>query len=131
MMNWLHKLMYGRYGLDQLGIFSMLLLLILNMIATMGRWEFLSILTSVLMVFVIWRILSRNITKRSAENQMFLQMSAPVCKWFREKAATIRDSKTHKHFRCPHCGQKIRVPKGRGKIQITCPKCKQSFVKKS
>ena len=123
--------MYGRYGMDQLGFCSMIFLLFLNVVASLGRFEFLAMLVSLLMLVVLWRAFSRNIPKRTAENQMFLRYAEPCRKWLVSQFASCKDRKTHCHFRCPHCGQKIRVPKGRGKIQITCPKCQQSFVKKS
>lgn len=130
-MNWLQKMMYGRYGMDQLGLFSVCFLLIFNMISTLFRWKFFASLTTILMLLVIFRMFSKNIARRRQENQVFLNMSAPIRQWFVSKMGRMQDSKTHKHFRCPHCGQKIRVPKGRGKIQITCPNCKESFIKKS
>lgn len=74
---------------------------------------------------------SRNISRRYAENQKFMQVFSPVQNMIVSKISGARDLKTHRHFRCPSCKQKIRVPRGRGKIQITCPKCGQEFIKKS
>ena len=96
--------MYGRYGTDRLGLFMLIVVLLLDIIFTFTGWDVLYILAFVLAAICVWRIFSRNISQRYAEN--------------------------HRHLRCPSCGQKIRVPKGRGKIQITCPKCRHEFVKK-
>lgn len=80
--------------------------------------------------FALFCMFSRNIYKRQAENQKFLQISAPVIKWFRTKSARAKDS-AHKYYACPKCKQTCRVPSGKGKIQITCPKCGEKFIKKT
>lgn len=130
-MNWIAKMMYGRYGTDQLGFVTLFLVLILNIIFTFTGWDILYVLGIMLTVVCIWRIFSRNISRRYAENQKFLQMTAPVRNAAIRWIAQMRDLKTHRHYRCPECRQKIRVPKGKGKIQITCPKCHHEFVKKT
>ena len=130
-MNWIAKMMYGRYGTDQLGFVTLFLVLILNIVFTFTGWDILYVLGIMLTVVCIWRIFSRNISRRYAENQKFLQMTAPVRNAAIRWIAQMRDLKTHRHYRCPECRQKIRVPKGKGKIQITCPKCHHEFVKKT
>lgn len=130
-MNWLARMMYGRYGTDQLGFFTLLLMLILNMVFAFTEWDALYILSFALAILSIFRIFSKNVSKRYEENQKFLQMTAPVRSFFSAKTAGLLDLRTHRHFRCPQCKQKIRVPRGKGNIQITCPKCRHEFVKKS
>lgn len=130
-MNWLARMMYGRYGIDQLGTFALIILLILNILFTLTGWYAVYLVALVLSVWCIWRIFSRNIPRRYAENQKFLQMTAPVRRLFASKLSGLMDLRTHRHFRCPNCKQKIRVPRGKGKIQITCPKCRHEFVKKA
>lgn len=130
-MQWLTKLMYGRYGTDALGFFMLILVLILDVIFTFTGWDILYLFSFLLAVWCIWRIFSRNISRRYAENQKFMQVFSPVQNMIVSKISSARDLKTHRHFRCPSCKQKIRVPRGRGKIQITCPKCGQEFIKKS
>lgn len=130
-MQWLTKLMYGRYGADALGFFMLILVLILDVIFTFTGWDILYLFSFLLAVWCIWRIFSRNISRRYAENQKFMQVFSPVQNMIVSKISRARDLKTHRHFRCPSCKQKIRVPRGRGKIQITCPKCGQEFIKKS
>ena len=108
-----------------------LLMLILNMVFAFTGWDALYILSFALAILSIFRIFSKNVSKRYEENQKFLQMTEPVRSFFSAKTAGLLDLRTHRHFRCPQCKQKIRVPRGKGNIQITCPKCRHEFVKKS
>ena len=108
-MNWLARMMYGRYGTDQLGFFTLLLMLILNMVFAFTGWDALYILSFALAILSIFRIFSKNVSKRYEENQKFLQMTAPVRSFFSAKTAGLLDLRTHRHFRCPQCKQKIRV----------------------
>lgn len=112
-------------------LFMLILVLILDVIFTFTGWDILYLFSFLLAVWCIWRIFSRNISRRYAENQKFMQVFSPVQNMIVSKISGARDLKTHRHFRCPSCKQKIRVPRGRGKIQITCPKCGQEFIKKS
>ena len=117
-MNWLTKLMYGRYGTDRLGLFMLIVVLLLDIIFTFTGWDVLYILAFVLAAICVWRIFSRNISRRYAENQKFMQLTDPIVRAISSKISGLKDLRTHRHLRCPSCGQKIRVPKGRGKIQI-------------
>ncbi len=76
-----------------------------------------------LLIYSYFRMFSRNIPKRYEENRKFQKKFQ-----FLSRAAGDR---THRYYRCPSCGQTIRVPKGKGKIEITCPKCHKTFVKRS
>ncbi len=130
-MNFLRRFMYGRYGMDQLStalIFGALLFMILS---SLFGSQILNTISLALLVYSYFRILSRNTTKRYAENTKFLQLVNPLQKWFKQKKARIKGMKTHRYFKCPSCKQDLRVPKGKGKITITCPKCKTEFSAKS
>ena len=91
----------------------------------------LSILSFLVALAMILRMLSKNIAARQKENQKFLEVTAPVQKQIRKYTRRIRDSKTHKYFTCPGCHRELRVPRGRGNIQITCPHCYKQFNAKS
>jgi len=123
--------MSGRYGPDQLNMALIVLGLILGIAADIAQTAFLSMLSYIVLVYVIFRFLSRNIAKRRRENDRFLRYWWPV----RQKLKLQRDKfklrKTYKFFTCPSCKETLRLPKGKGKIQITCPKCGERFVKKT
>ena len=129
--------MQGRYGVDDLSRFTMgvaLVLIILAMFAnifsrTVGST--LDILGVAAIVYTYIRIFSRNIQQRYAENQKFLQMTSKFRFRFNKEMDLMLQRKTPHIYSCPGCGQKIRIPKGKGKIEIECPKCHTKFVKRS
>ncbi len=122
--------MAGRYGMDQLNQFLSIISLIL-VILSIFLSNLLFIIGLALMIYTYFRMFSRNISKRSAENQKFLNLKYSLATK-RERSIRHREQKKiYRFFRCPSCKQKVRVPKGRGKICITCPKCKMEFYKKS
>lgn len=132
-MNWLRKFMYGRYGVDELSTallgFSLVLMIILGLLPRSLR--VLSIIAYIPLIFYIFRTFSKNIFKRQQEYYKYLSFKNTSISKLRKYKSRIQDSKTHKYFKCPNCGQELRVPRGNGKITITCPKCKTSFKGKS
>ena len=130
-MNWLRRMMMGRYGVDQLSLALLILNILLSFLSYIPHCAFLSWLELPVTVFFLYRIFSRNITKRYHENQVFLRYWTPVKQKLLGLRDRFRDRKTHRYYRCPTCKQALRVPKGRGKIRITCPKCHTQFVKKT
>ena len=130
MFGWFQRLMYGRYGSDFLNLFLLVVAIVFSIIIRFTPVWYLGYLSYIPIGFALFRMFSRNIYKRQAENQKFLQISAPVIKWFRTKSARAKDS-AHKYYACPKCKQTCRVPSGKGKIQITCPKCGEKFIKKT
>ena len=128
--NALQRFMYGRYGSDQLNVFliaSYLVLLLLSGLPGLGLLETVSL---VLMVWTLFRMLSRNCAARRAENAKFLKLAGPVIRWWRLRRTSLRD-KEHRYFKCPKCGQHLRVPKGKGTITVHCRGCGASFQEKS
>lgn len=123
--------MQGRYGLDTLGNFLLWTGMILIIINLFARNIFLELLIWILVIYTYIRILSRNYEKRNAENTWFLDHTQGLRDRYRRLMAHARIRKTHHIYTCPGCGQKIKVPKGKGKIVITCPKCRIEFTKKS
>ncbi len=130
------RFMQGRYGVDSLSKFTMGFALVSVILSVFtGRNRNLAALLDFLglaaIVYTYFRIFSRNIPKRYAENQKFLGMTAGIHNRFTREKNLMSQRKTHHIYTCPGCGQKIRIPKGKGKIEIVCPKCQTKFVKRS
>lgn len=129
-MNWLRNFMMGRYGADQLSFAIIIFYFALSLTAQLCGWLWLSLVSLVLLVILILRMFSRNVTARGKENAVFLRAWRPVQNWFRTQKKRLSD-RTHRYFHCPSCSAMLRVPKGKGKISITCPKCGKDFVRKT
>ncbi len=127
----LTRFMYGRYGLDAFGKCTLIAAIVLTVLSSILRVEFLNILSWVLLIYTYFRIFSRNTYKRYAENQLYLSKTYKVRNWIAKQKRLIQQKKTHHIYKCPTCKQKIRIPKGKGKIEIRCPKCYTTFIKKS
>ncbi len=128
------QFMYGRRGTDEFARF----LLIVTLVFIVLSWFFrgviqslFSLLTIASLVYCYYRILSRDIYKRQKENAWYLQKKAAVQKWFRSLKDRWTQRKEYKFFRCPSCRSLLRVPKGKGKILLTCRKCGNRFERKS
>ena len=129
------RFMYGRNGADQLGMATLVVGIVLDIVSmfmrTVAARRILGIVTAVLLFVLLFRMFSRNLQKRRAENAWFLQkIFYPVQRTFNGKKQRIQD-KEHKYFTCPNCRTVCRVPKGKGKIVITCPKCRAEIKGKS
>ena len=121
---WIQRFMMGRYGTDKLNMAILIAGVALCVVSLFfGRLPgvalLLTTLSYVLMIWAIFRTFSRNTYKRYRENRRYLM--------FLER---IKD-KEHRHFDCPKCRQPVRVPRGKGKIAITCPKCREKFIRKT
>ena len=120
---WLRWFMAGRYGTDKLNIALLVAALVLCVLPILIRLPLLNLILALgsygLTGYAIFRCFSRNTYKRYEENRRYLR--------FVER---IKD-RQHKYFNCPRCRQSVRVPRGKGKIAITCPKCKERFIRKS
>ena len=104
------RFMIGRYGVDELGKYSLYLLIVL---------------------LLYFRMFSKNYAQRRKENDLFLKYKNQVVRFFNKEKRMMQDRVKFHIYTCPSCGQKIRIPRGKGKIAITCPKCKNEFIKKS
>lgn len=134
MRNWLQKVMAGRYGVDEFNRFlntTALIALVLSVIfggvLSLVFW----LLAIVSLIFSYIRMFSRNTYKRRAENSAYLTMRYNLTRKLTGLKQRLQQKKYYRFYKCPKCGITTRVPKGKGKIRITCPKCGESFVRKS
>lgn len=127
----LARFMYGRYGMDQLSKLIMYICFAVLIITLFVHNAILYYIALIGVIYTYFRALSRNISRRHAENQAYLKVYYKVTGKLNNVRLRIKDRKTHKIFKCPSCSQKIRVPRGKGKISIKCPKCRIEFTKKS
>lgn len=136
--NWFRSLgskmqsfMYGRYGYDELSQFlskTALLCVIVGLFAYPG---FFCGLAMALYLVTMFRMYSQNIMKRKQERDAYLRRTQPLRDWQALQKRKFNDRKTHKFYRCSQCKTSLRVPKGKGKIKIHCPKCGAEIVKKT
>ena len=127
----MQRFMAGRYGNDQLNQFIFIVAIISMVLEIITRQSLFYTLTLVLLILAYVRVFSRNINKRYEENMNFLQKKDAILNKFRKQKYYAAQRRNFHIYTCPQCKQKIRIPKGKGKISITCPKCRTSFIKKS
>ena len=127
----MQRFMAGRYGNDQLNQFIFIVAIISMVLEIITRQSLFYTLTLVLLILAYVRVFSRNINKRYEENMKFLQKKDAILNKFRRQKYYAAQRRNFHIYTCPQCKQKIRIPKGQGKISITCPKCRTSFIKKS
>ncbi len=126
----IYRFMQGRYGTDQLNRFLMVVVLVCFAVSLLGGSVFY-LIGAALMVYAYFRMLSKNVYKRRAENTAYLRYTYKVRQTFATWKRDMQQRRTHHIYKCPSCRQKIRIPRGKGKIEIRCPKCGQTFIKKS
>lgn len=127
----LQRFMIGRYGIDAFGKFLLGAVVVLWVINLFANSRLLYSWALLLMIYAYFRMFSKNTTKRYQENVKYLQLKNNVVSRFKSEKSQLKQRKTHHIYRCPTCRQKIRIPRGKGRICITCPKCKTEFTKVS
>ena len=134
MRNWLRKVMTGRYGVDEFNRFlntTALITLVLSVLFKGVLGMLFWLLAIGALVYSYFRMFSRKTYRRRAENNAYLTLRYQVTCKFSGVKQRMQQKKYYRFFKSPKCGITTRVPKGKGKIRITCPKCGESFVRKS
>ena len=135
MFNRFSNFMAGRNGLDALGVTFLGAAVVFSILGVFARsqsgYSVMRIVSTILIVAAILRMFSRKTDRRRQENQRYLELTAPLRTGFANLFGRVRGDKTHKFFTCPNCRNRLRVPAGKGKIAITCPKCGTRFEGKS
>lgn len=125
------RFMAGRYGTDALNQFLSIASIVLLLLALITRVALFTWAGLALLIWCYFRTFSRNISKRTEENYKFYNMKERVQSKLNGWKDMWANRKLYHYYRCPKCRQKLRVPRGRGRIQISCPRCGTQFIKKS
>ena len=123
--------MQGRYGADQLYRVMLIGGAVLVILSNFIFEVFFLLLGWILVVLAFVRAFSKDYSRRYAENQKFLELTGKIRKVFGKQRYVMEQRKDYHIYTCPQCRQKIRMPRGKGKVEISCPKCHTKFIKKS
>ena len=131
--NWMAQAMAGRYGTDQLNralnIATLVFLVLSLFVGGSSVGGLIWVLAILSLVWSTFRTFSRNIGKRSAENEAYLRLTGRLRSRFGGAGDRFRQRKDYRFFRCPSCGTWLRVPRGKGKLSITCRQCGERFTR--
>jgi hypothetical protein len=131
MENKMRNFMVGRYGNDQLNVAMVVFGMILTFTGDAISSKLLTLLSYIVFGGCIYRVMSRDFTARSNENKKFLDFWNPISLKLKNNSyGTAMKDRNYKYFKCPNCKQMLRAPRGKGKIQVTCQKCRTQFIKK-
>ena len=122
--------MQGRYGADQLYRVMLIGGAVLVILSNFIFEVFFLLLGWILVVLAFVRAFSKDYSRRYAENQKFLELTGKIRKVFGKQRYVMEQRKDYHIYTCPQCRQKIRMPRGKGKVEISCPKCHTKFIKK-
>ena len=125
-----YRFMQGRYGIDQLNSFLMIVCVICFIVTMFIGSIVLTFIAYGTWLFVIFRMFSKNIYARNRENDKYLNFFSPLSRWLKLKLMSKQDP-SNKYFSCPKCKQMVRVPKGHGTVVVTCPNCQNKFEKRT
>ena len=125
-----YRFMQGRYGIDQLNSFLMIVCVICFIVNMFIGSIVLTFIAYGTWLFVIFRMFSKNIYARNRENDKYLNFFSPISRWLKLKLMSKQDP-SNKYFSCPKCKQMVRVPKGHGTVVVTCPNCQNKFEKRT
>ena len=125
------RFLQERYGIDDLSKLMMGIVFILAVINMFFRLPVLSAVIWAVIILIYFRMFSKNKYKRYQENQLYLKYMGPFQNWIRKQINIIKLRKDYHIYTCPTCKQKIKIPRGKGRIAVRCPKCRTEFIKKS
>jgi len=127
----LSRSMEGRYGMDELSMVLNTVIIVLIFLGYIPHMQWLVIVTWLVLIWSVYRSMSRNITKRREELNKYYAVKKKITDKFSLWKTIWKERKTHVFFKCKNCGAVLRVPKGCGEIVVTCPKCKSKIDKKT
>ena len=124
------RFMYGRYGVDAFGKGLLICTIVLLLLGRWTRSEFLTLLSWAFLFYSYFRMFSKNIYKRSNENQLYLKKTYKLRCWIARQKNMMSQRKTHHIYKCPTCKQKIRIPRGKAELKSAVRDVIQSLLKK-
>lgn len=124
------RFMQGRNGLDNFSRFLLYFGIVLMLVTMFIRIPIIYYLALAIVVYGYFRVFSRNYARRAAENRWYLGIKQRIANFFKG-GKNNSYTQQYKIFKCPGCKQKLRVPRGKGRIQISCSRCKREFIKRS
>ena len=127
----LQKFMIGRYGVDPLNRFIMWAVIVLIFLNLFLRWDVLFFLEIIGLVWCYFRMFSKNYPAREKENRVYMRVRLKVTDFLNKWKFRFQQARQYHIYKCPGCGQKIRIPRGKRRVSIHCPKCGTDFIKKS
>lgn len=129
------RFMSGRNGMDDLARAEWIVVWIFLLLSFFIRVPVVQLILLILFwgvtIHLYFRVFSKNLSKRRAENQVFANARYRLVVYFNKQKKLRQQKKIYRFFKCPDCKQKVRIPKGHGKILITCPKCRTEFTRRS
>ena len=125
------KFMAGRRGADELSLAMLIGGALLSLLGTALHMPVLSLLSMAIYIFTLFRMFSRNIEKRYAENAAFLKLWNGMTSGIRQFFNRLKNMKKYKYFKCPECKSRLRLPRGVGEVTVTCGKCHHAFKQKA
>lgn len=125
------RFMAGRTGADELGLALLICGLVFSLISSFSGIALLSLIGMVIYIWALFRMFSRNTSKRYAENQKYLNIRRNSKSSIKQFGVRLKNSRQYKYFKCPQCHSRLRLPRKVGEVTVTCGKCKHSFKKKA
>ena len=126
-----NSFMYGRYKGDEFNRFLIILYCIIWLLSLITKLRFLQFINILILFYALFRTFSKNIYARQKEINYYLKIKNKIKSQTALNKQKRQNRKTHLYFKCNNCKANLRVPKGRGKIEVTCPKCKHKMIKHS
>ena len=127
----LQKIMAGRRGADELSLALLIVGVVLSMLSGIFRLPLLHWLSLAIYIYALYRMLSRDLEKRYAENAAFLKLWRGKSSAVKQFVNRMKNMKKYKYFKCPECKSRIRLPRGVGEVTVTCGKCHHAFKQKA
>ncbi|MBP1919290.1 BRcat domain-containing protein [Youngiibacter multivorans] len=127
----LRRLMQGRYGVDELSKMMVYASFVVMLVGSFAKNPYINLAGFMIIIYSYSRIFSKNQRLRSAQNLKYMQVRDRFLRKISNQIQIMKLSKTYRVYSCPGCKQLVRVPKGKGRVEVKCPKCGTRFSKNS